>query len=329
LKKNILLSVLLLAMHVAAGGEHGVLRGLAVDWPAFMKQHDMTFEKLPGSWKDAPHFGNAMVGSMLYQVDNTLRLQIFRTDVQDHRDDTWGWTAYSRPRLVIGYFSLVPVGKLKGCSWHKNLWNAELTGTITTDKGTFQLRHFVHAEDMAIVTELTPSVGEKGFTWTWHPAPAKSTRSGYPVDAAGIERFAKSYGSHLKEILKVAKPNPEGRLEKNADVSVWVQDLLVGGQYATAWAEQTSGDIRTHIATIANSYPAATAAETAVSDVSRSIGRRFTVMAVQRAPAERWWIRQESGSKVLSGPTSPPTGTSNQPTGQSTPPTGLSRARRL
>jgi hypothetical protein len=43
---------------------------------------------------------------------NVIRLQIFRADVQDHRDDTWGWTAYSRPRLQVGYFSLDPVGKL-------------------------------------------------------------------------------------------------------------------------------------------------------------------------------------------------------------------------
>ena len=33
-----------------------------------MRQHDMTFDKLPGSWTEAPHFGNAMVGSMLYQA---------------------------------------------------------------------------------------------------------------------------------------------------------------------------------------------------------------------------------------------------------------------
>jgi len=39
-----------------------------IDWPAFMRQHDMTFDKLPANWKQAPHFGNAMVGSMLYAV---------------------------------------------------------------------------------------------------------------------------------------------------------------------------------------------------------------------------------------------------------------------
>lgn len=137
-----------------------------IDWVAFMQQHDMTFDQLPRRWQEAPHFGNASIGSMLYQADNTIRLQMFRADVHDHRDDTYGWPAYSRAHFQIGHFSLYPVGKLTGCSWRKDLWNAELTGTIKTDKGEIQIRHFTHAEDMAIITELTPSTGEQGCRWT-------------------------------------------------------------------------------------------------------------------------------------------------------------------
>ena len=77
-----------------------------IDWAAFMQQHDMTFDRLPRNWQEAPHFGNAMVGSMLYQAGDTIRLQVFRADVHDHRDDTFGWPAYSRARLQIGHFSL-------------------------------------------------------------------------------------------------------------------------------------------------------------------------------------------------------------------------------
>ena len=156
-----------------------------VDWPAFMAAHDMSFDRLPRKWTEAPHFGNAAIGSMLYQEGNTIKLQVFRNDVHDHRDDTWGWPAYSRPRLRIGHFSLEPVGKLTGCQWRKDLWNAELTGTITTDKGEIRIRHFTHAEDMAIVTELTPSAGEQACKWTWHPMEAKTSRPGYPTQPVG------------------------------------------------------------------------------------------------------------------------------------------------
>jgi len=215
--------------------------------------------------------------------------QSFRTvceRLHDHRDNTWGWTAYSRPRLQIGRFSLHPVGKLTGCQWRKDLWNAELTGTITTDRGEIRIRHFTHAEDMVIVTELSPSAGEKGFTWTWHPVAAQTTRGGYPRDAKGIPAFAKKYGSHYLDTLKPFKPNPPGRLETEDGVTVWVQDFLVGGQYATAWKEEASGGTRTHVVSIAHSFPAATASETAVAEVKLCLKKdRKDVVAVHR----RWW----------------------------------------
>ena len=240
-----------------------------IDWPSFIQQHDMTFDHLPSSWQEAPHFGNALIGSMLYQAGNTIRLQVFRADVHDHRDDTYGWPAYSRAHFQIGHFSLQPVGKPVGCSWRKDLWNAELTGTIQTDKGQIQIRHFTHAEDMAIVTELTPSAGEQGFHWTWHPAEAQTTRGGYPTKQSEIAAFAKRYGSHYAKTLKLFKSNPAGRQEKKGNVSVWIQDLLAGGQYATAWSEKVKKGTRTHVVSIANSYPESTAAKTAVADVQR------------------------------------------------------------
>jgi hypothetical protein len=36
-----------------------------IDWPIFMKQHDIIFEKLPVKWQEALHFGNTFIGSML------------------------------------------------------------------------------------------------------------------------------------------------------------------------------------------------------------------------------------------------------------------------
>jgi len=241
------------------------------DWPAFMAQQDMRFDTLPQSWQEAPHFGNAMVGSMLYCQDGRLRLQVFRQDVQDHRDARYGWAAYSRPRFMIGYFQLDTVGTPTGCDWHKDLWNAQLTGTLTTDAGTITIHHFVHADDMAIVTALTPSEGEKELAWSWHPHPAETTRGGYPRTNADLGDYAKRYGERHRETIKLHTPNPEGRLEQRGSVHVWIQDLLAGGQYATAWAERTDGDTRTHTATIHHSHPDATAADDAVADVKRFV----------------------------------------------------------
>lgn len=243
----------------------------SIDWPTFIAQQDMHFTPLPQRWEEAPHFGNAMVGSMLYQQDDVLRLQLFRQDVQDHREDDYGWTAYSRPRLMIGHFELHTTGQLTGCNWRKHLWNAELTGTITTDRGEIGIRHLVHAQDMAIMTELSPSDGEHDCSWTWHPHPAETTRPGYPRTDDQRSAYAESYGRQHHDRIKLHSPNPDGQLEERGDVHVWIQNLLAGGQYATVWTQAESDATRTHMVCIAKSYPQATAADTAVDEVKRCI----------------------------------------------------------
>lgn len=238
---RLLLFVLLLL--AGAGARAAQPHGLQekIDWPAFMARHDMVWERLPTRWTEAPHFGNAMLGSMLYRSGNAIRLQVFRADVHDHRDNSFGWTACSRPRFMIGWFELEPVGKIQAGSWRTDLWNAELTGTIQTDHGEIRLRHFVHADEMAIVTELWAAPGEAACRWTWHPLKAESTRPGYPRKPEEIEAFAKKYGDVYRQGLKLGQPNPEGRQESEGPVNVWVQDLLCGGQYATAWADVIRG----------------------------------------------------------------------------------------
>ncbi len=252
-----------------------------------MKQHDMTFDKLPRNWREAPHFGNAAIGSMLYQSGKAIKLAVFRADVHDHRADTHGWSAYSRAHMEIGHFLLTPVGTLTGCNWRKDLWNAELTGTIKTDKGAIKIRHFTHAMDMAIVTELTPAEGEQGCRWTWHPARCESPRNDdYPMKKEDIPAFAKKYGKHYAKTLKVYVPNPPGRREKKGDISVWMQDFMAGGQYATAWTEKTENGRRTQVVSIANSYPKSTAADTAVKDVKRCSRRERSGWVKEHRD---WW----------------------------------------
>jgi len=257
-----------------------------VDWPTFLEQHDLHFSQLPTGWKDSPHFGNAMLASMLYVKDGRLILEVFRADVTDHRDETYGWTAYSRPHLCIGFFALETAGTPTGCSMRQALWNAELTGSITTDKGMLSIRHFVHAEDMAIVTELTASGDEVLPEWTWHPCPAWTSRPGYPTNDEELEVFANKYGSHYKETLKPLTPNPDGRFETRDDIQVWVQDLLMGGQYATAWASRVQADTQRTVISIANSYPESSAADEAVRVVQGSVSSDMSKWVEAH---RNWW----------------------------------------
>ncbi len=257
-----------------------------VDWQEFLSQHDLHFEKLPTGWKDAPHLGNAMLGSMFYVKEGCFVLEVFRADVCDHRDETYGWTAYSRPHLCIGYFALETVGAPTGCALRQSLWNAELTGTLTTDKGMLSIRHFVHAEDMAIVTEVTVSGKEELPCWVWHPYPAATARPGYPEDKEALKGFARKYGGHYEDLLRPLTPNPDGRLEARGDTQVWVQDLLAGGQYATAWADRIVAGTQRKVISIANSYPEAAAVEDAVRVVEESLD---CSMAEWLETHRLWW----------------------------------------
>ncbi len=79
---------------------------LNLNWEEMMKDHDLIWKKAPSDMKEAPHFGNGRIGSMIWVDENRIRLQVFRADVHDHADHTYGWSAYSRPRYLIGFFLL-------------------------------------------------------------------------------------------------------------------------------------------------------------------------------------------------------------------------------
>lgn len=68
-----------------------------------------------------------------------------------------------------------------------------------------------------------------------------------------IKYFTNKYGNHYAKKLKFTKPNPNGKMKTDGNISVWTQNLLAGGQYATAWTERELKDMRTHLATIADS----------------------------------------------------------------------------
>ncbi len=264
-----------------------------VDWPTMMAQHDMRWSRLPRGAYAAPHFGNATVGSMLYaRTDDQLEIEVFRNDVCDHRDNSFGPTPYSRPRLRIGSFALRTAGKIKGISWRKDLWNAELTGVIQTEGGEIRIRHFVDADEPAIVTELWTSESESSSQWTWTAQKAETPRKAPPYpkgadDIKAINAFIGQYGEVYRGKLQFSQPNPEGRLEKLGGTHVWVQDLLFGGQYATAWTEVDLGKgHRVHIASIANRYPERTASDEAVKTVTNCSKRDLDAATARH---REWW----------------------------------------
>ena len=106
-----------------------------------------------------------------------MRFNVQHSEVQDHRPE-FG-SLFGLARLPIGHFTLEPVGAITGLDWRLSLHDAELTGTLTTDKGALTLRALVHNDRSVLAVEVTPSEGERGFRWVFHPAEAISPRAAF------------------------------------------------------------------------------------------------------------------------------------------------------
>ena len=96
-----------------------------IDWPQFMSQQDMIWEKLPEYWYDSAFLGNGKLGLMIYKEPgkNYLRLETGNCDVHDHRTKR---DVFGIPRLLTGHFALHPKGKIINGTMHLDLWNAEV-----------------------------------------------------------------------------------------------------------------------------------------------------------------------------------------------------------
>jgi alpha-L-fucosidase 2 len=224
--------VLMFALLMGSSGGAPLVRD-AVNWPGFMARHDMVWARLPDSWKQALWFGNGVIGSMIWLEGDRIRLQVFRTDVQDHRSFRVGYSGYSRPRLQIGSFYLRPRGHLLGGEGRTTLYDAEFTGTVRTDRGTLKFRHLVHSSDPVIYTEVTGEKGEADPNWTWEPAEAKPTRPGFAIDQAGLSAMRAAYGTgYFAELYRF---NPAPEICDRDGVSVSRQLLLAGAEHSVAW----------------------------------------------------------------------------------------------
>src|SRR3954451_7138985 len=191
-----------------------------IDWAGFLAGADLIWKRMPTTWYEGPFLGNGFLGSGIYAEPgaNAVRFNVQHSEVQDHRPQ-FG-SLFGLARLPIGYLTLEPVGTITGLDWRLGLHDAELTGTLTTDRGTLAIRALVHNSRSVLAVEVTPSEGERDFTWAFHPAVAISPR-------AAIKPLPQGY-----------EANPPAETGQYDGISAAVQPLLSGGRHATAWQER-------------------------------------------------------------------------------------------
>lgn len=154
-----------------------------IDFSAFLKQHDMLWDRTPNCWQVAPFSGNGNVGFMLYQkkehAKNQIGLHVGRHDYYDHRLPHEGkqmlWIY--RCRLPLGHFQLESKGDILSTDLRLDLWNAELTGSIKTTLGSYKIHALTHTLTDVIYLKTDATNGES-VKITWHPdAPYSSVKT--------------------------------------------------------------------------------------------------------------------------------------------------------
>src|SRR5437773_175182 len=232
-----------------------------VDWPAFLARHDLVYNRLPARWQEGAFTGNGLLGAMVYVTDDksALRFRIGRSDVMDHQ-------AY---RVPIGDLVLVPAGKITGGSARVDLWNAQITGTLKTDRGEIPFRTFTHAEDLVHIVEIKPTAGEKACTWRFEPGPCVNPRN-----------------IHNKIPVPENEKNLEPIVKTNDEMTTVVQPFKKGGESTTAWREMPTRDSRILFLSAAYDDAGNSSARTATAAVAKAIVDTFP--ALEKTHRD-WW----------------------------------------
>jgi alpha-L-fucosidase 2 len=233
-----------------------------VDWPTFMARQDLVWKRPPAAWESGAFMGNGQLGANVFAAEDgkSLKWHVGRTDVIDRGN-----------RIPIGEFLLKTAGALAGADLRLDLWNAELTGKITTDKGVVGVRSFTHAVDMVQVIVLTPDAAEADCHWEWTPGLAVNPRH-----------------IHNHERIPENERNPEPQLTSEGDVLLAIQPLTSGGGHVTAWKEiRAEGGARVLLASVGfSATDIGVAQREAIQVVSQAAARGLDDLA---AAHRAWW----------------------------------------
>ncbi len=245
-----------------------------------MAKQDMRWNRMPKDYFEGAFAGNGLLGANIFADDsipNTLRFDIGRTDVFDHR--TAAPSAYETSRLPIGELLLTPIGTITHTELRTDLWNAEIRGTLTTTEGTISFRCFVPSQEELVVVNMQSTGKEMLAKIFFRPRSAQSARY--------IFKRLSNLELNVPYVL-----NPPAIVEQKEGIEIITQKLLMGDDYATAWKEIKQKDgARTVLLTVANRW-----GKSRVAANGSAIDALATIKSAQQKPLQvmeknhrNWW----------------------------------------
>ena len=282
--KQILLLLLLLVVPNcwAAANEQ-------IDYDAFLKQHDMLWDRLPNRWEVAPFSGNGNVGFLFYQAKgdakNVISIYTGRHDYYDHREPFEGddllWIY--RSRLPLGHFKLTSQGDITGVDLRLSLFNAEMTGTITTSKGSYRVRAFSHSLHDVIYFET--DADNESIAVSWHPDQAKAPVR-ITLEAGGGPQKGLLWDKQ-RSAPYVMPPKPTTSEENG--VKLCLQSLYKNrGEVTTAWKLEGAPDGKQILmASVHHSFPEHNSKEIVIANLKTA--ERLLAEKTFFTSHRQWW----------------------------------------
>jgi alpha-L-fucosidase 2 len=136
-----------------------------VDWAAFLARHDLVWDRVPARWGESAFIGNGRLGATIDAQGGVLGWTINRTDF-----------VHDQSRYPIGRVLVKTAGTVQGGTARLVLWDAEASGTVTTDRGEVRWRSFTASRPSVIVIVLEGRGGERAVDLDWSPAEARPPR---------------------------------------------------------------------------------------------------------------------------------------------------------
>ena len=172
------------------------------------------WKRLPQGWGESAFVGNGRIGATIDVQEGALGWTINRTDV-----------VHQQSRFPVGRVLLKTAGAVRGGTARLTLWDAEASGTVTTDSGEVRWRSFVSAAPSVIVIVLDARGREAAAAdLGWAPAQARPPRKLARRD------------SLLPEDL-----HPDAAVAAGPDGITSVQRFIGGGAHAESIRRAASG----------------------------------------------------------------------------------------
>ncbi|MCA1185141.1 MULTISPECIES: hypothetical protein [unclassified Saccharopolyspora] len=120
---------------------------------AIVRDAHLHWNSVPRDWRSAPLLGNGVLWGQVHRSADGRGLTVALGGAS---------TPWEAPDARL---ALVLAGTPTEARWELDLWNAELTGTLTTTRGSVRFAALVPRSENVLMISLTPSEGESRAAW--------------------------------------------------------------------------------------------------------------------------------------------------------------------